>query len=474
MNSKKSNALTAGLGYTIGNILIRCIGILTLPVFSRIMSTEEFGVFNVFLSYDAVLFVIVGLALHSSVRSANLEFKGQINEYTSSISLIYLLCTTVMSLCVLLFGDAIGNVLGFEKSIVYLLILHSFSTPLINLYNTKLSLNYSYKKYLADTLTNSVGGVGLSLLLILTIFKTQKDVGRIVGSTAVLMILAVVILIAFYRSAKPRYNKEYWKFGLKYSLPIVPHGISQVLLGQFDRIMISKMVSDSAAGIYSLAGNLKIIMTVITTSISAAWSTWFYEKMDEGKQKEIQKRAVQICALYTVLVVGLISISPEMILILGGKEYDLAKFVAIPMILDALILFFYDVVVAGEYYTKKTINIMFATIGAAVLNVILNYVFILNYGFIAAAYTTLFCYVVYLVIHVVICKKMLKFFIFPIKWMLAFSAIAAVVAALNIWLIENLVLRWAICAVVVIPMTLILLKNVGGFKGLLNLKGDKK
>ena len=145
MSSGKSNALTAGLGYTIGNILIRCIGILTLPIFSRLMTTEEFGVYNVFMSYDAILFVVVGLALHVSVRSANLEFKGQINEYTSSVSLIYLLCAAVMSLCVLLFGNVISSVLEFDSKLIYLLILHSFSSALINLYNTKLSLNYSYK-----------------------------------------------------------------------------------------------------------------------------------------------------------------------------------------------------------------------------------------------------------------------------------------------------------------------------------------
>ena len=205
--SSKNNALTAGLGYTVGNILIRCISILTLPVFSRLMTTEEFGVFNVFMSYDAVLYVIVGFALHSSIRSANLEFKGRIDEYTSSVSLIYLICAVILSALVLAFGDSIGSLLGFNNVLLYLLIIHSFSSALLNLYNTKISLNYSYKKYLIVALINSVGNVGLSLLLILTVFRNQKDVGRIVGSTAVLAGLAVAILIIFFKSAKPKFNK---------------------------------------------------------------------------------------------------------------------------------------------------------------------------------------------------------------------------------------------------------------------------
>ncbi len=466
--SSKNNALTAGLGYTVGNILIRCISILTLPIFSRVMTTEEFGIFNVFLSYDAVLFVIVGFALHSSVRSANLEFKGQINEYTSSVSLIYLLCAAILSVFVLIFGNSIGEVLGFNTTLLYLLIIHSFSSALLNLYNTKISLNYSYKKYLVVALINSVGNIGFSLLLILTVFRNQKAVGRIVGSTAVLAGLAIAVLIVFFKSARPKFNKEYWRFGLKYSLPIVPHGISQVLLAQFDRVMISKMVSDSAAGIYSLAGNLKIIMTVITNSISAAWNTWFYEMMDKGDKVSIQKRAVQLGAFFTVISVGLMAISPEMIFILGGKEYDLAKYVAIPMILDALVLFFYDLVVSGEYYSKKTVNIMLATMGAAVLNVVLNYIFISKYGFIAAAYTTLVAYTVYLILHIIISRKMVKFFILPLRWMLIFGSIAIGMAAVNLLLINNLILRWLLCAAVVIPILLLLIKDMGGVKALYN------
>ncbi len=474
MGSGKSNALTAGLGYTIGNILIRCISILTLPIFSRIMGTEEFGVFNVFMSYDAVLHVIVGFALHSSVRSANIEFKGYIKEYTSCISLVYIISAAVLSLLVFVFPNPISSILGFEPKLLYLLIIHSVSAALLTLYNTRLSLDYSYKKYLIAAIINSVGGIGISLLLMLTVFSSQKDVGRIIGSTLVQAILAVFILIIFFRAAKPKFDKKYLSFGLKYSLPIVPHGVSQILLAQFDRVMISKMVSDSRAGIYSLAGNLKIVMTVITTSISAAWNTWFFEQMDKGDKLSIQKRAVQLAALYTVLCVGLIAVSPEMILILGGKEYDLAKYVAIPMVLDALVLFFYDLVVSGEYYVKKTVNIMLATIGAAVLNVALNYIFILKYGFIAAAYTTLFCYLVYLVLHIIICRKMVKFFILPLKWMLLFGSIAVIMSAASLLLINNLILRWLICAVIVIPMSLLLLKDMGGVKGLISsVKGEK-
>lgn len=456
----KSAALSSGIGYTVGNILIKGIGILTLPLFSRIMSTEEFGIYNVFLSYDAILFVIMGLAMHSSVRSANLEFKGKINDYVSSISLIYLLNLGVLFAVVTLLASKVSEWLGFETSLIYMLILYSFGAAIVTLYNTWISLNYSYKKYLVVALINSVGNVLLSLILILTVYRSNTAYGRILGSTAVTLMLALCLLAVFYSKAKPHVKGKYWKFALKYSLPIVPHGISQVLLAQFDRIMIQNMVSSSAAGIYSLAGNIKLILTVITTSISTAWSTWFYTEMDRNNRLEIQKRAVQLAGLFTILTVGLLALSPELISILGGKEYELGKYVAIPMIVDAFVLFLYDIVVNGEYYTNKTVYIMLGTIVAAVLNVGLNYVFILKFGFIAAAYTTLFAYLCYLLLHLLISRKLVGFCILPIKWLMIYGLIVGVMAGVNLMLIESLMLRWLLCAVIVIPMALLLLRSV--------------
>ena len=100
-----------------------------------------------------------------------------------------------------------------------------------------------------------------------------------------------------------------------------------------------------------------------------------------------------------IMVIGVLAIAPEAIFILGGTKYDSAKYVVIPMILSAFMIFLYNVIVPSEYYTEKTLYIMGGTIIAAVINLIGNYVFITQYGYIAAAYTTLFSYVCYVLMY---------------------------------------------------------------------------
>lgn len=457
---KKNKALTAGLGYTVGNVLIKGINFLVLPIFSRLMTTDEFGVFNVFMSYDAILYIIVGFAIHSSMKSAHYEFKGKTDQYVSSVSLIYLQNMFILLILVNCMAGILSPLMGFKRIVLNMLVFYSFGSAIITLYNERISLDYAYKKYLIVAFMNSLCNVSFSLILIFTAFRNERDIGRILGATTAVFGLSIILICTLYAKARPRFNKKYWSFALKYSLPIVPHGISQILLSQFDRIMIRNIVSDSAAGIYSLAGNIKLILTIITTSISSAWSTWFYSAIDQGKTHDIQKSATQLTALFTIFSVGLMAISPELIFVLGGSEYDSGKYVAIPMIIDAFILFLYNVIVPSEYYYQKTTYIMGGTMMAAIINIVTNYIFINQYGFIAAAYTTLFSYICFLVLHIIISKRLIDFFVIPLKWIFVFSIIVLTCAAFDQFFIDLLLIRWIACAVIVIPIALVLLNSV--------------
>ena len=444
MGSKNNNsqAVKAGLGYTIGNILIKGINFLTLPIFARLLTTDEFGVYNVFISYEAILLVLISMAIYISLRSAKLEFPNQIDKYVSSVSIIFFINAGFYIALTAFFGKHLSTILNIPVGYIFLLIMYSFSGAVIMLYNTKAALDYSFKQYLKISFVNSIGNISLSLLLILTVFSNYRDLGRILGATSVSFIISIVILVYFYRSERPKYNKAYWKFGLKYSLPIVPHGVSQVLLSQFDRIMIRNIVSSSAAGIYSLAGNIRLILVIITDSIATSWQTWFYEEIEKNNIAEIKLRAKQIICLFAILCIAVMTVSPELVAILGGRNYENAKYVTSPMVIDAFILFVYNIIIPAEYYKKKTNYVMLGTLFATALNIITNYIFIHKYGFIAAAYTTLFSYVCYLIMHLFISHKVVQFDVVEIPFLIGITMIISLNGFISTYYSNSLVIRW--------------------------------
>lgn len=455
----KSKAISAGFWYTIGNILIKGINFLTVPLFSRILTTEEFGLYNTFIAYDSILCIVMSLALYMSIQSANIEFKNKIDEYTSSITLVYILFAFLLFGIVFLFGDWLAVVFDFPKLILYMLILYSFGSGIISLYNQRVSLDYDYKKYLLVVFLNSIGNIVLSLIFIFTVFNDNKAFGRIIGVTLSMFGLSIILLSYIYRRAKLKLNKEYISFGIRYSIPIVPHGLSQVVLSQFDRIMISKLVNNDATGIYSLAGNIKLILTIITNSLSSVWRTWFYEHIGTNDTKNIQNKATLLTAGFAMLSVGMISISPEIIMFLGGKEYIMGKYVAIPMIVDAFILFLYNIIIPAEYYKKRTTFIMLGTLFAAVLDVITNYIFILKYGYVAAAYTTLFAYICYLILHIIISYRLVRFFIVPIQKLIWLGALVFLSCGLSLLFIEHIIKRYFMGVLILTIFSLTLFKE---------------
>ena len=231
MKLKQSKVFKAGIGYTIGNVMVKGINFLAIPIFSRLLTTEEMGLYTVFAAYEAVLFVFIGMALHSSIRSAKYEFEGKIDDFTSSIMGIYWINLIVALFISIVFNKILTKLLDLDLVTLVMLVIYSFGIAVVTLYNARISLDYEYKKYIKVSLASTIGNVGLSLILIKTIFNSSRGFGRVLGITISTVLVTVYIIYDLYKSARPTFRKKYWKFGIKYSLPIIPHGISQVLLG---------------------------------------------------------------------------------------------------------------------------------------------------------------------------------------------------------------------------------------------------
>ena len=207
-----NKAAKAGLAYTVGNVLLKGVTFLTLPIFSRILTTEEFGFYNLYVSYETILTIFVGLCLYGSLRTAKYDYQKEFNSYVSST----LMLSGIIYLVFIVLGNLIYPTLSknfeFDRSIFNVLITHSYAMFIFQFYNTWLALDFKYKKFLLVSGINSIGGTVLSIVLILFFFKTDKYIGRIYGYAIVPIAVAVVIWMAFFRNAKTEkyqlFNKE--------------------------------------------------------------------------------------------------------------------------------------------------------------------------------------------------------------------------------------------------------------------------
>lgn len=459
----KNKVLKAGLGYTIGNYMLKGSSFISIPIYTRLLSTSNYGNFNNFLTYGSIFFVIVGCAIHSSFKSARYRYKLNTEgakvgkdyySYTSTSVLFILLSTTIWLLLANLFVNNLSNWLKMDKLSINLLIIYSAASALIICFNADVSIDYEYKRFLFVSGFNAIGTIIMSIVLLLTIFSRKRYFGMVFGTTIPSVLASVYVIYYFFKRARPDNFAWFLKWGIRYSLPIVPHGLSQIILNQFDRIMITSMVSAAATGIYSFAYNIYSILAVTFSSLDNVWSSWFYEQMYAKKYKDIRK----ISSIYMLLMFGFATsvmfVSPELIKILGQKSYWGAKYSAIPIVAGGYFSFLYTIPASVEYFHSKTGWIAIGTTTAAIINIILNYLLIPKFGYIVAAYNTLITYILYFVFHFFMAQKIQGENLFSSYVILSCSLgiiVSSVVARLFIGIAW---LRWIIAISIMILITL--------------------
>ena len=473
-NQKGGKAVKAGIGYTVGNMLVKGITFLTIPLFTRLMSTESYGLFNTFNSYMAILTIFIGLALHASIKNAKYDFGEKLPNYTSSMIIIITACAALFGVIALIFGNEISKILAYSGAIILLMVVEAFGNSLMSLYNCVLAIDFRYKEYLGLSFFYSVGSIGASVLLITTLYGGENSyVGRILGSVIPLVLISAYIIARSFIKARPTFaeNKEYLKYGLAISLPLIPHGLSQILLNQCDRIMIKNMVGDSEAGIYSLAYNIATLYFVLITSADTAWTPWFYERMNKGDEQGIKKSTSTYVALMSFVCVAIFVGGPWLVTVMGGEDYYSARFLIIPLIYSMFFSFLYTLPVAVEYYYKKTKSVAAATVVSAVVNIILNYIFIILFGYKAAAYTTAFCHILYFVFHMIMAKKIMGKIVFSMKNILVCSGAVTVLGAICLIFLDDILAFWNFVfftPYIIIPLAAFVF--VGGVVALINRK----
>lgn len=444
----------AGLLYFIATLFNKGIGFVTVPIFSRILSTSDYGTITTFNSWVSMASVVMSLALYMSIRASFIDFSEKERPKFLSVVITFTCMIFVISMII----GALAIIMipnNVNIALVFLCLVQSFGLALVNDYSYYLMMRYEYKARTALMVLPGLISVIISIIVILFVIDDHLYLGRIVPTTIVHAIVAVIVLIAVFSKAKPQLNFKYLKYGLIISLPLVLHSIALQILSQSDRVMITSLRNAAETGIYSLVYNLGMISTVITSSLDGIWIPWFTEKLKNRKIKEINTLVMDYVHLMTYAMVGLILVSVEVLKIFADHRYWVGVNIIPPIVLANYIIFMYTLYVNIEHFHKKTPYITVNTLIAAAINLGLNFIFIPKYGYVAAAYTTLVAYIIAFILHARYAKKIepelypLKMFISPLLQILVFTGIYY--ATLDLWIIR--------CGILVLYLVAILFKE---------------
>lgn len=455
VESGSKSAVRAGVGYTVGNILVKGIAFITIPLYSALMTTEEYGIYNTFAAYVSMLAVVVSLGLPSSVRNARFDFPGEEERYHANSVTLIAAAFALLLAAAAAFPRELSRGLGLAYPFVVLAVIDSACMALHSYYNNILMIDFQSRLFLKLSFFYSVTSIALSTLLIVTLFRGNAALARAIGNTAPLVLIAGFTLWQIWRKHAPRITGRYSVYGLRFGIPLIPSDLSSLILAQFDRIMILRTVGEAQAGIYSFAYNVAVIYQVITGSIDSAWTPWMFRMLHGGRHEALKKKIVYYVAGVTVFTALLLLVCPELITLMSGSAYWDSRRVVVPILLSMYFFAIASIPVGIGFYHKKTAWISGCTFGAALGNVALNLIFIPRFGYPAAAYTTLACYILYALAHILAAGRLENIRLLSmraVRWLMALAVLVSLIStlALNHWKI-----RWGLAGAAAVGLLLV-------------------
>lgn len=400
--------MKAGVWFTICSILQRGISVLSMPIFTRLLNTDQFGEYNLYISWSMILSLVVTLNIFAEVFNKGLsDYKNDRDHFTSTqIGLLTSLVIFFLIMYVLV-RETVKQITGLSTTLTLLAFLEVYVGGIIGMWYARKRFDYSYRPLVAIAIMISLFSVILGVFGVIAVGDSDKVLARVVANVIPSTVVAMFVIIFFLKKSGSIFNGLKWKQTLALSIPLVPHYLSQVLLNQSDKVMIGWFSDATSVAIYSIAHSAGLILIMVNTGIHSAFVPWSYEKLKAKEHEQIARIANPLCFLVLVLNFMLVLVAPEAVFLLATPEYANAMWCIPPIATSVVFCFFYALFSNIEIYYGRTKYVAIASVFAAVMNIVLNFALIPQFGYIAAAYTTAISYFATMMLHYMFMRKVL-------------------------------------------------------------------
>lgn len=420
---KNRKVIKAATWYTISNMLLRAVSLITAPIFTRMLSTADYGIASNFTTWTSIIYCVTGLGLSTGIIRGKIEFKEDFKKYLSAVQTMGFLFALVILIISIPLLDVLSEFMVIDKLLIVAMLIYLLFYPSVGYAQINYRFEYRYRENILISILNTVGTVFCSIGLIL-MWTQQRYIGRILGTIIPMFVMGIIFFIKISIEGHCFIDLKYWMYALKISLPMIPHGLAMIVLGQIDRAMIMKICGESEAGIYSFGYSYGILLSMVTNAVNDAIQPMIYGQLEKKDDTAVNRLVVQMITLSIVLAKAVMVVGPEALRILGPVEYFDARWTICPVVIGTLFQFVYQNFSLVEVYYKKTITMAIGSILAAIINISLNMIFITKYGYLAAAYTTLASYAFLMIFHYVGAWKVAGRKIFQIRIVLSTTVLS--------------------------------------------------
>ena len=418
------------------NVGTKLIAFIMLPVYTNYLPPSVYGVLDIVDRWTAMLTFLIIFGTDSALSFFYFDTKDKEKrlEHVRNVMYFRIFIVSILALIVLTAGPWISELLFKDRdyvSLLYISIGVLFVDTILVVVLMVLRFDFKTKKVVFFTVFKMLLVAVLSYLFLRFFIRSPE--GVLIGRISSSVIIALLLLSSSIKYLKPRISFSSMKEMLKYAAPLVPASLAFWVLANASAFFLQAFYSTAEVGIYGAATKLATVITLLTSGVQMAWRPYSMSIKDkENSPLLFSKIYMGLLLLGMVGILAIATVMPYIIGILGDDYFHAYQYVA--LISAATFLnFYYMIISAGLFFTKKTsaISITFAIV--AVINTILNITLIPLYSIWGAVAAYLIAYMVAIIF---IFRKSQQSYYVPVSFgkmsFLFSNMIAAVIAIIYV------------------------------------------
>ena len=391
--------------FAIGSIGSKLITFFLVPLYTNILTIEQYGTADFVISCSNLLVPVVSFVIQDAVLRFGLSKDADHNKIAKNSILVFLFGTVMMVLC-----TPIANFYEPLSKWKWYFCAYVISCNAANImYSFAKAINRN-KLYTVASLIHALTLAVVNILL-LVVFPCGV-IGYLIANILSNYIPAAIVFFATkipMRIHTVKYDPHLMKEMLAYSIPLIANNLSWWLLNSSNRILIEYYLSTSEVGLFSAASKIPSLLSIVTSIFSSAWSISSIKEYEGERSGSFYTNVFNLFSM--VLFIGgasiILILKPLMSIYVGADFFK--AWVYVPLLIYGIVFYSFSSYFGTIYGSvKKNLPITVTTVIAASINVILSIILIPQIGVFGCVIATMVGYLTVGIIRIIHSRKYIK------------------------------------------------------------------
>ncbi len=362
----------ASIWYFISNGVVRGVGVVGTPIFTRLLTPSEYGLFPLWSTWLGIVSTLVSFEIGGGAMYRGLErYRGKERDFIASLLSLFSVVFLAFCLLYFTFSEFFNSITGLNTFVSSLLLIQVFLNTVVGVYTGYAKFKYKYRDVAIVNVLCALLSPIISISFI--VLSNYRSYAKIFGAVLSSLLIAVPVLISILRRGGNPFAFDIWRYLIKKCIPLLPHYLAMSLIAKVGEITVNRFHGAQALGKYSVATSLGLSLTVLSGAVLSALSPWVIRKIRAGEFGIIREVLLLGSKLISIAVLIVLCICPETLMLISPPQYHDVLPAVFPLALTIVPIFLSNAIVSCEFYYERSARTSLPSVITALICLTLSY-----------------------------------------------------------------------------------------------------